>query len=158
MPDPSEAVTLAVAAPRQHQPSTSAVGTVLALRSVTLRNELAGTVRQVTLSPGQIVEAGTVLVALDVSVEAASLQAEEARAALTETTLSRLQRLLEHNAGSVEVVDRARGERDVSLAEIARIKAIIARKTLRAPFRARVGLADVHPGQYLSEGTVLTTL
>src|SRR5262249_12404864 len=28
----------------------------------------------------------------------------------------------------------------------------------RAPFRARVGIADLHPGQYLAEGTVLTTL
>jgi membrane fusion protein, multidrug efflux system len=40
----------------------------MALRSITLRNELSGTVRKVMLTPGQIVEAGTVLVALDVSV------------------------------------------------------------------------------------------
>jgi membrane fusion protein (multidrug efflux system) len=46
----------------------------------------------------------------------------------------------------------------VAVAQIARVKAIIARKTIRAPFRARVGIADVHPGQYLNEGTVLTTL
>jgi membrane fusion protein (multidrug efflux system) len=44
------------------------------------------------------------------------------------------------------------------MAQIARTKAVIARKTIRAPFRARVGLADVHPGQYLNEGTQLTTL
>jgi membrane fusion protein (multidrug efflux system) len=158
MPEPSEAVTVAAAEPREHQPSTSAVGTVLALRSVTLRNELAGTVRHVMLTPGQVVEPGVVLVGLDVSVEAASLKAEEARATLAETTLLRLQRLLEHNAVSVEEVDRARAERDVALAEIARNKAVIERKTIRAPFRARVGLSDVHPGQYLPEGTLLTTL
>src|SRR5258705_220257 len=34
----------------------------------------------------------------------------------------------------------------------------IARKTLRAPFRGRIGLRDVHPGQYLAEGTEITTL
>ncbi len=38
--------------------------------------------------PGQIVEAGTVLVALDVSVEEAELRAQEAQAALAETTLA----------------------------------------------------------------------
>jgi len=157
-PEPTEIVTTAVAGSRTHRPTTSAVGTVLALRSVTLRNELAGTVRQVRLTPGVIVEPGTVLVALDVSVEAAGLKADEARAALAETMLKRLEGLLEHRAVSLEEVDRARAERDVALAEIARIKAIIARKTIRAPFRAQVGLADVHPGQYLSEGTVLTTL
>jgi membrane fusion protein, multidrug efflux system len=41
---------------------------------------------------------------------------------------------------------------------MARTRAIIERKTVRAPFRARVGLADVHPGQYLDAGTELTTL
>ena len=55
-------------------------------------------------------------------------------------------------------MDQARAERDVALAQIARTRAIIARKTIRAPFRARVGIADVHPGQYLNEGTELTTL
>ena len=55
-------------------------------------------------------------------------------------------------------MDRARADRDIALAQIARTKAIIARKTIRAPFRARVGIADVHPGQYLNEGTELTTL
>ncbi|HKE94363.1 MAG TPA: efflux RND transporter periplasmic adaptor subunit, partial [Povalibacter sp.] len=55
-------------------------------------------------------------------------------------------------------VDNARAERDVALAQIARTRAVIARKIIRAPFRARVGIADVHPGQYLTEGTLLTTL
>jgi len=157
-PEPSEVVTSALAEPRKHRASTSAVGTVLALRSVTLRNEIAGTVRHVRLTPGEIVEPGTVLVALDVSVETAGLKAEEARATLTQTMLKRLEGLLEHRAVSAEEVDRARAERDVALAEIDRIKAIIARKTIRAPFRARIGISDVHSGQYLSEGTEITTL
>jgi membrane fusion protein (multidrug efflux system) len=55
-------------------------------------------------------------------------------------------------------VDRARADLDIALAQIARTKAIIARKTIRAPFRARVGMADLHLGQYLNEGTELTTL
>lgn len=157
-PEPAETVTAAEARTREYQPSTTAIGTVLALRSVTLRNELPGTVRQVRLVPGEIVNQGEILVALDVSVELADLRAREAEAALAETTLGRLQRLLTHRAVSAEEVDRARALRDVAQAEIARIRATIARKTIRAPFRARVGIADIHPGQYLSEGTVLTTL
>lgn len=157
-PEPVEVVSAAVARERLHRPTVTAIGTVLALRSVTLRNEMAGTVRHVALSPGRVVEPGTVLVALDVSVEQADLRAREAQLALAETTLNRLQRLVERRAVSAEEVDRARAERDVAQADIARIRAIIDRKTIRAPFRAQVGLADVHPGQYLSEGTVLTTL
>ena len=157
-PEPMEMISIAEARPRDYRGSVTAVGTVLATRSVTLRNELAGTVREVALAPGRIVEAGTVLVALDVSVERAELAAQKARAALAETLLQRNQQASANHAVSDVEVDRARAERDVALAEVARMEAIIARKTITAPFRARVGLADVHPGQYLNEGTVLTTL
>lgn len=156
--EPAEVVTAAAAVERPHHATTTAIGTVHALRSVTLRNELAGTVRSVRLTPGQIVEPGTVLVALDVSVEEASLRALEAQAGLAGTVLERTKSLADAGAASREELDRARAERDVALAEIARLKAVIARKTIRAPFRARIGLSDVHPGQYLSKGTELTTL
>ena len=158
-PEPTEAITAAVATERDYRRTTTSIGTVLALRSITLQNELAGTVRQVKLVPGQIVEAGGLLVALDVSVEQAELQAQEAQAALAKTTLDRLEGLREHRATSQEEVDReARAARDVALANMERTRAVIAKKMIRAPFRARVGIADVHPGQYLTEGTELTTL
>lgn len=157
-PEPMETVTVALAKNIEHRQTTTSIGTVLALRSITLRNELAGTVRDVRLIPGQIVEAGTVLVALDVSVEEAELRAQEAQAALAKTVLDRRQNLNQEMATTQEEVDRARADLDVARAQIARTKAIIARKTIRAPFRSRVGIADVHPGQYLNEGTLLTTL
>jgi len=157
-PEPTEVVTTAVAAERHHRPTMTSIGTVLALRSVTLQNELAGTVREVRLIPGQIVDRGTLLVALDVSVEEAELEAQKAQATLAKTTLDRLEALKQHQATSQEEVDQARAEREIALAQMARTRAIIARKMIRAPFRARVGLSDVHPGQYLNEGTQLTTL
>ncbi|NGZ60529.1 MAG: efflux transporter periplasmic adaptor subunit [Nitrospira sp. LK265] len=157
-PEPMESVTVAAARDIEHRPTTTSIGTVLALRSVTLKNELAGTVREVRLTPGQIVEAGTLLVALDVSVEGADLKAQEAQAALARTVLNRRQNLNQELATTQEEVDRARADLEIAQAQIARTKAIIAKKTIRAPFLARVGIADIHPGQYLNEGTLLTTL
>ncbi len=113
-PEPAEAVSAVAATPREHRAATSAIGTVLALRSVTLRNELPGTVRQVNLQPGAIVEAGTVLVALDVSVEQADLKAQEAQLQLANATLQRLQRLRGFDAISEIDLDKARAERDVA--------------------------------------------
>ena len=81
-PEPSESVTAVAAKAREHRDTLTVIGSVLALQSVTLRNELAGTVRRVALVPGAVVEAGTVLVALDVSVEEAELSALEAQAEL----------------------------------------------------------------------------
>ena len=157
-PEPIEAVAAAIATERPHQQTTTAIGTVLSLRSISLRNELAGTVRHVRLTPGQIVEEGVVLVGLDVSVEEAELKALEAQAALAQTLLARTERMAERRAASQIELDNARAERDVALAQIARTRAIIARKTIRAPFRARIGISDVHVGQFLETGTQLTTL
>jgi membrane fusion protein (multidrug efflux system) len=157
-PEPMESVGVAVAREIEHRHTTTSIGTVLALRSITLKNELPGTVREVRLVPGQVVETGALLVALDVSVEEAELKAQEAQAALAKSVLHRRHNLNQELATTQEEVDRARADLDVALAQIARTKAIIARKTIRAPFRARVGIADVHPGQYLNEGTQLTTL
>lgn len=156
--EPMESVTVAVARPLEHRRTTSSIGTVLAMQSITLRNEIAGTVRHVDLAPGKIVDAGAVLVGLDVAVEEAELRAQEAQAALTETVLARVRRLRQDGVAPEIDFDRAVAERDVALAQIARTRAIIERKTIRAPFRARVGISDVHPGQYLNEGTQLTTL
>jgi membrane fusion protein (multidrug efflux system) len=157
-PEPMEVITAATATEREHRRTTTSIGTVLALRSITLRNEVAGTVERVQLNPGRIVEQGAVLVALDASVERAELQAQEAQAALAKTTLGRLEGLRKHNATSQEEVDQARAQYDVAQAQMVRTRALIAKKVIRAPFRARVGIADVHPGQYLNEGTTLTTL
>lgn len=157
-PEPMESVTAAVTRELEHRPSATSIGTILALRSISLRNELPGTVQAVRLMPGQVVEKDTVLVALDVSVEEADLKAQQAQAALARSVLDRRKHLRQDLATAQEEVDRARADLDVIQAQMARTKAIIARKIIRAPFRARVGLADVHPGQYLNEGTQLTTL
>ena len=157
-PEPMEMVTAAIATPRDHHQTATSIGTVHALRSITLRNELPGTVRHARLTPGQIVDEGTVLVALDVSVEEAELKAQEAQAELAQTLLARMERMAQRRAASEIELDNARAERDVALAQITRTKAIIARKTIRAPFRARIGISDVHPGQFLESGTELTTL
>jgi membrane fusion protein (multidrug efflux system) len=157
-PEPMEVISAAIAEPREYTRTTTSIGTVVALRSITVRNELPGTVRYTQLAPGAIVKEGTVLVSLDVSVETAELQALQAQRKLAETQLARMQRMVERKAASEQELDTARAQYDVAAAQIARTQAVIARKTIRAPFRARVGISDVHEGQYLNEGTELTTL
>ena len=157
-PEPMEVITASPARQIEYRSTATSIGTVTALRSITLQNEVSGTVRQVNLTPGRVVEAGAVLVVLDVSVEQAEIAELEARAALARTLLERLQSANHNRSISQVELDRARAEQEIAEAQIARTRAIIARKTIRAPFRAVVGISDVHPGQYLSEGTKLTTL
>lgn len=157
-PEPIEAIAAARARPGRHRAETTAIGTVRALRWLTLKNELPGTVREVLFESGQVVEQGQMLIALDVAVEEAELQAAEAGARLAQTLLGRMRRALESQGASAADVDRALAQFDVAQADVERFRAVIERKRVRAPFRARVGLTDVQPGQYLEAGTALTTL
>src|SRR5262249_17010919 len=68
---PAESVEVAPVRAIPWQGRASAAGTIVARESVTLSNELAGTIAQVGFSSGQIVEAGQVLVELDTRTERA---------------------------------------------------------------------------------------
>jgi len=157
-PPPMWAVEAAEVRTRPFASSTTSIGTVRALQSITLRNELPGTVHKVSLQTGQVVEAGAVLVELDVAVEQAELDALEAEAKLAASMLARMEQALSKQGASAADVDRARAEQDKAMANVARTKAVIERKRLRAPFRARVGFVDLHVGQYLDAGATVTTL
>lgn len=156
--EPAETVQVAAARPITWQAESSAAGTVVARQYVTLRNELSGTVAAVRFQSGQVVEEGQPLLELDTRTERAELRSAEADIGLARLTVDRTRKLVEQKAGTQAEVDRA--EAQLAQAEARRdvIATAIARKVMRAPFRGRIGLRDVHPGQYLAEGTELTTL
>ncbi|RYD30459.1 MAG: biotin/lipoyl-binding protein, partial [Verrucomicrobiaceae bacterium] len=120
MPEPMEAVKTSVATERSFGRFTTVTGTVRALQSIILQNELDGTVAEARITPGAIVEAGDTLVALDVSVEEAELKAQEAQAELARVTLERIEPLSKGQAVAATELDRARAERDMALAQVAR--------------------------------------
>lgn len=156
--EPAESVQVAAARPITWQAETRAAGTVVARQYVTLSNELSGTVAQVYFRSGQVVEEGQPLLELDTRTERAELRSAEADIGLAKLTVERTVKLVEQKAGTQAEVDRARAQLTQAEARRDVIATAIARKVLRAPFRGRIGLRDVHPGQYLAEGTELTTL
>jgi len=156
--EPAESVQVAAARPITWQQEASAAGTVVAQEYVTLSNELSGAVAEVYFRSGQVVAAGQPLLALDTRTERAELRSAEADIGLAKLTVERTEKLVQQKAGTQAEVDRARAQLAQAEARRDVIATAIARKTLRAPFRGRIGLRDVHPGQYLAEGTELTTL
>lgn len=183
--EPAEAVEVVAARELSWRPTAELVGTVLAVRSVRLQNELAGQVREVRFGSGATVESGQVLLTLDDALQRAELDASrasvlvaeaavgagEARLRLAESELRRLVEMARGVATELEL-DRARAGRDGARADLARLQAEVAlararadlaaarleKLTLRAPFRARVGIRSVHEGQYLPEGTTIVAL
>ncbi len=122
-PEPSESVVVARAKKIEHRRTTTSIGTVLALRSITLRTSWRAPCTTCELTPGQVVDTGDVLVTLDVSVEEAELKAQRSAGRVAETMLATVERASRNSAASAIDVDRARAERDVALAQVARTKA-----------------------------------
>ena len=157
-PEPREAVEAVRVHRGEWAASTRAVGTVVALRQVEIRNELAGTVVEMGFASGDIVESGQVLVRLDTREEDAALAAAQAEARLAAVVFDRRDRLRSNPAVSALDLDRAREELAAATARVTSLEAVIAKKTLLAPFRARVGLTDLQPGAYLDAGTRIAML
>lgn len=184
--EPAMAVQVVPAREVLWNPEADLVGTVLSLRSVELQTEVAGVVREVRFESGAIVEAGQVLLVLDDAVERADLAAAEAsvrvaeasvsaadaRLSLARAELRRVEEIAQAKVASEIDLDRARSELDGATAERARalaeleaararvtqVQVQLAKRTLRAPFRARAGLRYVHEGQYLKDGVTVVAL
>jgi membrane fusion protein (multidrug efflux system) len=137
---------------------TTAVGTALAPRSIQLRTEVVGTVSEIGITSGEKVHTGKLLLKLDTSVEDAQLDSAIAALDIAESTAERTKKAADAKAISVSELEQANALTKQATAEVKRLKAIIRKKTLLAPFDARAGLFDVHLGQYLPEGTQITML
>jgi membrane fusion protein (multidrug efflux system) len=157
-PEPVEAVAVVRARKGEWSASTRAIGTVVALRQLEIRNELAGTIAEMGFASGDVVEAGQLLVQLDVRQERASLAAAEAEARLAKVTLERREGLRDSPAFSAQELDKSREEFAAATARAKSLEVAIEKKRIAAPFRARIGITNLQPGAYLDVGTLIGRL
>ncbi|QDV27462.1 efflux RND transporter periplasmic adaptor subunit [Aureliella helgolandensis] len=157
-PESPIAVVLADAREITYRRNTTMIGSIVSPQSIMLSNEVAGTVRSIQFEPGAIVEQNQVLVELDTSVEIARLESAKARKRIAETTFERTKRAASTGAITANELDIATAELAQATAEMSELQAIIEKKTLRAPFRGRIGLSDTHPGQFLPSGFEIVSL
>jgi len=155
---PPTAVTTDVAKQSEWQPTRRSVGTATAVNGVTISTDLAGIVRQIAFESGNKVHAGDLLVRLDTTQEEAQLHQAEAQRDFAAVTLKRDKDLLEKHAISQSDYDNAEASSRQGQASVDQYSALIARKTLRAPFDGVTGIRQVNLGQYLKEGDMVVTL
>jgi membrane fusion protein (multidrug efflux system) len=155
---PPEVVGTAVTKEESWEGTISAVGTVAAVRGVTLSAEVPGVVKTIRFESGQKVSAGQVLVELDTSVERAQLQSAEARKELASAGAGRTRQLAEAQAASKAQLDTDEATLKTTSAELSALKAQIDRKIIRAPFPGRLGIRQVNVGQYMNPGTPVAVL
>ena len=158
MADLPQTVSAAKAASSDWQPRIDAVGSLRAVRGADLSLEVAGVVEEITFQSGDEVQAGQVLLRLRNDDDVAKLQSLEATAQLAQITYDRDVKQLKAQAISQAIVDNDEANLRNAKAQVAQQKAIVDKKTLRAPFAGKLGLRQVDLGQFLSAGTVIATL
>jgi membrane fusion protein (multidrug efflux system) len=155
---PPESVTSATVEASQWQPTRPAIGTLVAVRAVTVGAELPGKIVEVGFESGLTIRRGALLVRLDTSTEEAQLQAAEAEAALAKLALERAESLRQGEANTQADLDGARARARQADAAVAGLQATIAKKTIRAPFDGRIAIRQVEVGQVVSPGTPIASL
>ena len=155
---PPVPVTVAKAASEQWRGELPAIGTVEAVRGVTISPLVAGRVEAIMIESGQWVKAGDTILKLDDSTERAQLQAAIADLRLKDLNLIRARELAERGNIAQANLDTAIAQRDQAAAQVELIRAQINQKTIMAPFAGRLGIRQANLGQYLAAGAAIVTL
>ena len=121
-------------------PSINAIGTLAPVEGVMLSTDADGTITEILADSGAAVRAGDLLLKFDTSVEVAQLASAEARAELARLQSDRALDLLSKQTISQAETDTATAQLNQAQAEVAALKAQIAKKEVRAPFSGRIGI------------------
>jgi membrane fusion protein, multidrug efflux system len=157
-PQPPATISAEPAKTESWTPLLPAIGTFRAIAGIDVAPQIDGVVSAIHFDSGEEIEADTLLLELDDSIEQADLKSGTAQFKKSELDLERQRELLARGNTSKTSYDAALAERDTAAASVDRARAVIAQKKIQAPFAGRLGLRKVDPGQYVSKGTPLVTL
>ena len=157
-PPPVETIAAEKARADLWPPYVRAIGTAKAYNGVDVAPQVGGVVQSLFFASGDRVEKGAKLVQLDSDTELADLKSLEATLANADRDLSRKDALAKKGYGSKSDQDSAQAKMDETLAGIEKVRALIAKKTVVAPFSGDLGIRKVDPGQYVQPGAPLVWL
>jgi len=140
------------------QPSLSSVGTVMAVQGTVVSTEGEGIVRNIAFEAGSQVNAGDVLVRLDADIELAQLRAAEADVKWAQVSFDRAKELIGPRVISQADFDSAENTLKQAQARVDNFRAVIAKKTVRAPFSGKLGIRRISVGQFLEKGSPVVSL
>jgi membrane fusion protein (multidrug efflux system) len=157
MPPPAS-VSTAKAVFEEWMPKMEVVGTFQPVRGADLSVEVPGIVDEVSFDSGGNVAAGAPLIRLRDSDDVAKLRTLEAARDLAKSNFDRDKAQLDRMLIARAQFDVTSANLQSYEAQVAEQQAIVAKKTLRAPFAGQLGIRAVNAGQFISPGTVVVTL
>jgi membrane fusion protein (multidrug efflux system) len=140
------------------QPRISSVGTVMAVQGTVVSTEVEGIVREIKFEAGATVKAGDVLAQLDVDIEKTQLRAAEAAAEWARISYNRAKALIGSRGISQAELESADNNLKQADARLDNIRAVIAKKTVSAPFAGKLGIRQISVGQFLEKGSPVVSL
>jgi len=155
---PAETITATDVREETWESLLPAVGSVTAVQGVELRAEMAGTVKEINFASGGSAQKGQLLVQLDTSTEQAQLRSAEAGAELARLNLVRARGLKDEGVIAQADFDSAEAAALRTVGDVDTVKAVIAKKTIRAPFSGRLGIRSVNLGEFVHDGDPIVTL
>ena len=158
MVPPPETVTAMTVENQQWDETIVATATVTPVQGVEVSAEIGGRVKNIAFESGSHVNKGDVLIQLDTASEDAQLASAKASAALAKANLARVKKLDKQKLTSQDALDAAEAQVKQTAAQVNNVRALIAKKTIVAPFSGRLGLRQVNLGQILSEGDAIVSL
>ncbi|NOX80495.1 MAG: efflux RND transporter periplasmic adaptor subunit [Deltaproteobacteria bacterium] len=155
---PPETITTALVRQESWGMTIPAVGSLEAVQGMNLTAELPGKIKEITFVSGARVKKGDLLVKFDTSSEEAQLRAAEAEATLAAINFDRIAKLVAVKSIAKAKYDTAAAKLKEARAQCDIIRAVINKKTVRAPFAGRLGIRMVDVGQILGKGAPIVTL
>ncbi len=154
-PMPVETVTSAIVKEEDWAPVLSSVGSVSAVQGAIVSAELGGTVSEVGFESGAVAKKGDVLLRLDTSSEQAQLRTAEADLELARADLERSRGLATRKVISKAELDGAESKFKQKEGSVDNMRAMIAKKEVRAPFDGQLGIRQVNVGQMINAGQLV---
>jgi len=155
---PPEPVNTTVARKETWESFLTSVGSLEAVQGVIMTAELPGKVERIGFVPGTRAKVGELLLQQDISAETAQLRAAEATLTLAKIELDRRRKLLSQKTISRSEYDNAEAQFKQAAAQADNIRAVVKKKTIRAPFDGHLGIRLVNVGQVLKEGEAIVSL
>jgi membrane fusion protein (multidrug efflux system) len=158
MPQPPATISAGVAQQQTWRDTVEGVGTLVAVNGTQVTTESPGVISEIHFNPGDSVRAGAVLLQLNASTEVATLKSLEATARLTAIQSQRYHELAATKLVSRDEADKRAADAATARAQVDAQRALVARKTIRAPFSGVLGIRKVNLGQYVNPGDELVSL
>jgi RND family efflux transporter MFP subunit len=151
-PPPVQTVSAEEAKSESWQPEIAGIGTLTASEGIDITPQVGGVVKEIKFDSGQDVKKGDLLIVLDTDTEVADMRSLEATLANAETELTRKETLAAKGVTPRADLDPLRTLVRTLNASIERLKALIAQKSIYAPWDGKLGLRSISVGSYVGPG------